>query len=209
MVSAMLTQKVPHPVEALVFGGSAGAIRALLYLLPPLSAVTTVPIITVVHLPPRRPSLLPEVFSERCALPVREPCDKEPVVRGIWFAPSDYHLLIEKDRAFSLSLDEPHLHSRPSIDALFESAADCYGPALVGAILTGASRDGARGARTIGHHGGLCFALITDEAGDFSTMPRAAIEEGATPASLEELAGALLLLCKHQQPEGIYVEKHS
>jgi two-component system chemotaxis response regulator CheB len=101
-------------------------------------------------------------------------------------------------------LDEPHLHSRPSIDALFESAADCYGPALVGAILTGASRDGARGARTICHHGGLCFALNSDTSADPSTMPLAAIEEGATPASLDELAGELRLLCEHQQNGGSF-----
>jgi two-component system chemotaxis response regulator CheB len=205
----MLTQRPAHPVEALVIGGSAGAIRALLYLLPTLSAVTTVPIIIVVHLAPRRPSLLPELFSERCALPVREPCDKEPVVRGIWFAPSDYHLLIERDRTFSLSLDEPHLHSRPSIDTLFESAADCYGPGLVGAILTGASRDGARGARTICHAGGLCFALNPDATSDISTMPRAAIEEGATSVSLDELMDDLRFLCDLQQTEGTFVEKHS
>ena len=205
----MLTRRTAHPVEALVVGGSAGAIQALLYLLPPLSAVTTVPIITVVHLPPRRASLLPELFSERCALPAREPCDKEPVVRGVWFAPPDYHLLIEKGRTFSLSLDEPHLFSRPSIDALFESAAHCYGPTLVGAILTGASRDGASGARTICHHGGLCFALNPDGTDYLSTMPRAAIEEGATAASLDELAHVLRFLCEHHRTEGTSVEKHS
>jgi two-component system chemotaxis response regulator CheB len=142
-------------------------------------------------------------------LPVREPCDKEPVVLGIWFAPSDYHLLIEKGRTFSLSLDEPHLHSRPSIDALFESAADCYGDALVGVILTGASRDGARGVRCIRDHGGRCFALNPDRTDDLSTMPRAAIEAGATPASLDELANALPLFCEPHQTEGSFVEKHS
>jgi two-component system chemotaxis response regulator CheB len=205
----MLTLLATPPLEAVVVGGSAGAIQTLLHLLPPLSAVATVPIVTVVHLPPRRPSLLPELFSERCALPVREPCDKEPVTRGIWFAASDYHLLIEKDRTFSLSLDEPHLHSRPSIDALFESAADCYGPALVGVILTGASRDGASGVRAICRHGGRCFALNPDQSVDLSTMPRAAIEEGASPLSIDELTLALRLCCENHLTEGTSLEKHS
>ena len=205
----MLTLRATLPVEAVVVGGSAGAIQALLYLLPPLSVVTTVPIITVVHLPPRHPSLLPELFSERCALPVGEPRDKAPVGRGLWFAPPDYHLLIERDRTFSLSLDEPHLHSRPSIDALFESAADCYGPALVGVILTGASRDGARGARAIGRRGGRCFALNPDGTDDLSTMPRAAVEAGATPMSLDDLSSALRLCCETHLTEGTSVEKHS
>ena len=178
-------------LAAVVIGGSAGAIQALLQLLPAVVASTTIPIVTVVHIPPRLPSLLTELFSERCSLPVREPCDKEPVGPGIWFAPPDYHLLIEKDRTFSLSLDEPELHSRPSIDALFESAADCYGSALVAVVLTGASQDGARGVRAIGGRGGRCFALGSEGSADLATMPLAAVEAGAMRATLPELVGLL------------------
>ena len=160
---------------------------ALLQILPSVQSDAAIPIVAVVHLPPRRPSLLAEIFSERCSLPVREPCDKEPVTSGIWFAPPDYHLLIEKGGTFSLSLDEPDLHSRPSVDALFESAADCYGRALLAIVLTGASRDGARGVRAIRERGGLCFALATDGPDGVFTMPHAAIEQGATAASLPDL----------------------
>ena len=183
--------KDTRDVTAVVIGGSAGAIQALIQLLPAVGTGTTIPIVTVVHIPPRRPSLLTELFFERCSLPVREPRDKEPVMPGIWFAPPDYHLLIEKDRTFSLSLDEPELHSRPSIDALFESAADCYGKGLVGIVLTGASQDGARGVRAIRERGGRCFALGSEGPDDFTTMPRAAIEAGAARATLPELVGLL------------------
>lgn len=194
---------------AVVIGGSAGAIQALLQLLPGIQATTAIPIVTVVHLPARHPSLLPELFSGRCSLPVREPCDKEPVAQGIWFAPPDYHLLIEKDYTFSLSLDEPELHSRPSIDALFESAADCYGSALIGIVLSGSSRDGARGARSIRELGGRCFALETDLPNDLSTMPRAAVEEGAQPTTLADLAALLRGLGDTHHTEGSAFEKHS
>jgi two-component system chemotaxis response regulator CheB len=203
----MLKSGTPPQVEAVVIGGSAGAIQALLQLLPHTRPGATLPVVIVVHLPPRRPSLLAELFSERCSLPVREPCDKEPVTPGIWFAPPDYHLLIEKDRTFSLSLDEPDLHSRPSIDALFESAADCYGPSLVGIVLTGASGDGARGVRAVREQGGRCFALMPDATDDLTTMPKAASEQGATPVSLAELAEVLRAASDTHPKEGPSLEE--
>jgi two-component system chemotaxis response regulator CheB len=195
-------------VAAVVIGGSAGAIQTLLQLLPIIPATATIPIVTVVHIPARRPSLLTELFCDRCALPVREPCDKQPVTLGVWFAPPDYHLLIEQDRTFSLSLDEPELHSRPSIDALFESAADCYGSALIAVVLTGASRDGARGVRAIGERGGRCLALDSDGTSDLATMPRAAIDEGALAATLAELTDFFRALGESHHTEGSAIEKH-
>jgi two-component system chemotaxis response regulator CheB len=204
----MLTSITSAPIAAVVIGGSAGALQTLLHLLPAVRATATIPFVIVIHIPARRLSLLTELFSERCALPVREPCDKEPVTSGIWFAPPDYHLLIEKDRTFSLSLDEPDLYSRPSIDALFESAADCYENALIGIVLTGASRDGARGVRVIGERGGRCFALAPETAADLSTMPAAAIEQGAAPASLVELADLLRVASDIHHTEGPALEKH-
>jgi two-component system chemotaxis response regulator CheB len=205
----MLSSAESRGFSAVVIGGSAGAIQVLLQLLPVIDARTAIPFVIVVHLPARQPSLLTELFSDRCALRVREPCDKEPVAHGIWFAPPDYHLLIEKDRTFSLSLDEPELFSRPSIDALFESAAHCYGGQLVGIVLTGASKDGARGVRAICDQGGRCFAIHSDTSGDLATMPRAAIEEGAEPATFSELADLLRRAGDIHQTEGPALEKHS
>lgn len=179
--------------DAVVVGASAGAVEALTRILPELPAEARVPVVVVVHLPPNRPSLLPELFRPRCALRVQEPDDKQPVTAGtIWFAPSDYHLMIERDQAFSLSVDEPVRFSRPSIDVLFETAADAYGPRLCGVVLTGANDDGALGARAIRDAGG--FVVAQDPAlADSKEMPTATIAR-ANPqwiASLPQIADFL------------------
>jgi two-component system chemotaxis response regulator CheB len=112
-------------------------------------------VLVVLHLPRERPSLLVEIFGPKCALPVREAEDKEPVAPGtIYFAPPDYHLLVDQGPALALSVDEPVNFSRPSIDVLFESAAEVYGPRLLGVILTGASQDGAAGLAAVSRAGG-------------------------------------------------------
>jgi two-component system chemotaxis response regulator CheB len=176
--------------EAVVIGASAGAVEALKTLLTVVPKAARVPVVIVVHLPPNRPSLLPELFAPRCAARVREPEDKEPVSAGtVWFAPSNYHLLIERDRTFSLSVDEPVNFSRPSIDVLFESAADAYGNALCGIVLTGANQDGSLGASVIRSDGGLVIVQDPNTA-EASQMPSAAISR-ANPqiiASIPEIA---------------------
>ena len=193
----MLTQVLPlaRKCEAIVIGASAGAVEALGVLLPSVPRAARVPVIVVVHLTPNRQSLLPELFAARCAARVREPEDKEPVSPGtIWFAPSNYHLLIEHEHTFSLSVDEPVRYSRPSIDVLFESAADAYGKNLCAVVLTGANDDGAHGARTVRAAGGL--VLVQDpETAEATMMPQAAIA-AANPqlvAPLPEIAEFLRL----------------
>src|SRR4051812_4678138 len=99
--------------EAVVMGASAGAIEALGQLLPAVPEDARIPVVVVVHLPANRPSLLPEVFAPRCPSKVAEPFDKQPMTAGhIWFAPSNYHLLIEADRSFAFSTDLPVNFSR-------------------------------------------------------------------------------------------------
>jgi two-component system, chemotaxis family, protein-glutamate methylesterase/glutaminase len=166
----------PRRADAIVIGASAGAVESLSELLPPLSVALSVPVVVVVHLPPRRPSVLPGLFQTLCSAPVAEPVDKQPVAAGtIWFAPPDYHLLIERDHTFALSVDPPVKFSRPSLDVLFESAADCYGARLAAVVLTGASDDGARGAQRVRAAGG--HVLVQDPALALArTMPEAAIE---------------------------------
>jgi two-component system chemotaxis response regulator CheB len=184
------------PAQAVVIGASAGAVQALTRILPPLPAGYPLPVMIVVHVPADRRNALTELFQTRCALPVREAEDKEPIEPGvIYFAPPDYHLLIEADRSLSLSTDEPVLHSRPSIDVLFESAADVFGAALVGVILTGANQDGAEGLRAVAAAGGV--ALVEDPSNAFAqTMPEAALAacEAARPLSLDAMASYLLQL---------------
>ncbi len=121
------------PVRAVAIGASAGAVQALQAILPAMAAGYGLPVLVVVHVPSDRANMLVPLFQARCAITVKEAEDKEPAHPGvIYFAPSDYHLLVETDESLALSVDEPVNYSRPSIDVLFESAADAYGAGLVG-----------------------------------------------------------------------------
>ncbi len=131
-------------VQAVVMGASAGAVSALSQLLPALPKGYRLPILIVVHVPANPNTNLAGLFQPKCHVTVKEAEDKEPIVPGtVYFAPPDYHLLIERGRYVSLSVEEPVNFSRPSIDVLFESAADVYGRRLLGIILTGANHDAA------------------------------------------------------------------
>lgn len=145
-------------IEAVVIGASAGGIEALKKILPALPKTYPLPIIIVLHIPAGEPSLLPEVFRDKIKLKVKEANDKETIEPGtIYFAPSSYHLLIEENKTFSLSIKEPVLFSRPSIDILFQSAAKAYGESLVGILLTGANKDGAMGLKKIKEANGIAI----------------------------------------------------
>jgi len=181
--------------EAIVIGASAGAVQALSQILPRLPVSYPLPIIIVVHVP-ASPSGLVALFRTKCEMRVQEPEDKEPILPGtVYFAPPGYHLLVEADRSFALSLDEPVLFSRPSIDILFESAADSYRSALVGIILTGANEDGAAGAAAVGMAGGA--VIVQQPKGAFaSAMPGAALMRcpAAQALPLEKIADYLVRL---------------
>jgi len=168
--------------RAVVIGASAGALEALSAILPQLPAGYPLPIFVVVHLPADKKSVLAELLAAKCALKVQEAEDKDAIRPGhVYVAPPDYHLLIEEGDALSLSDDEPVLFSRPSIDVLFESAAEVYGPRLIGVVLSGANSDGADGAKAIASTGGV--VVVQNPKGAFSaTMPEAAIE--ACPSAL-------------------------
>ena len=152
-------------IDGIVIGASAGGIEALSVLLPALPATLRPSLFIVLHLPRERPSLLAEIFRTRCAVPVREAEDKEPAEPGtVYFAPPDYHMLVEKTRQIALSTDEPVHYSRPSIDVLFESAADAYGERLLGIILSGGNQDGAAGLQAIHRAGGVTVVQEPDNA---------------------------------------------
>lgn len=162
-------------LQAIVIGASAGGVHALSQILPVLPADFPVPVLVVVHVPARRDNALVELFAARCRLNVKEAEDKERLQGGtVYFAPTDYHLLVEAGGSVALSSDEPVHHSRPAIDVLFESAADAYGPALMGIVLTGANHDGADGLKAVGTAGGI--AIVEDPAtAEVPTMPIAAL----------------------------------
>ncbi|WP_438479560.1 chemotaxis protein CheB [Oleiharenicola lentus] len=194
--AAQQSKASPEPAECVVIGGSAGAIDALMKILPALPRGYPLPVLVVVHLQPTERSLLSEIFSQRCALPVKEAEDKEPIIAGtIYFAPPDYHLLVEADHTLSLSSDEPIYFSRPAIDVLFESAADAYGSALRAVILTGASSDGAAGLRTVQRLGGLGFVQRPDTA-EATMMPQSALDACPSAQSLKlpQIASVLAVL---------------
>jgi two-component system, chemotaxis family, protein-glutamate methylesterase/glutaminase len=162
-------------IEAVVIGASAGGVDALMVLLAGLPAGWRLPVVTVLHLPEQHESRLAEVFRTRLALRVSEAEDKDRIAPAtLYFAPPGYHLSIERDRSFSLSCEPPLHWSRPSIDVLMKSAADAYGPALAGVLLTGANDDGAEGLACIHRAGGLTAVQDPEEA-QVPTMPRAAI----------------------------------
>jgi two-component system chemotaxis response regulator CheB len=180
--------------RAVVVGASAGAIEALQVILPALPADFPAPILVVVHIPPDRRSLLPQVMQPRCALELREADDKEPALAGkVYFAPADYHLLVERDGRLSLSSEEPVQFSRPSIDVLFETAADAYGEGVIAVVLSGANSDGARGVARIARAGGRII-VQSPETAAATAMPLAALAAcpGAAVLPLSRIAEVLL-----------------
>lgn len=181
------------PIKAVVIGASAGAVQALMAILPALPASFGLPVLVVVHVPPDRDNVLVPLLQAKCRMLVKEAEDKEPVSASvIYFAPSDYHLLVERDQTLALSTDEAVNYSRPSIDVLFETAAEAYGPALAGFILTGANHDGAAGLRAVFDAGGL--VVVEDPASAYaSPMPIAALEAcpSAKTMTLDAIASYL------------------
>lgn len=185
--------------RAVVIGASAGGVEALAVLLPALPQDLAVPILIVLHQPRHRPSMIVDIFSARCRVPVREAEDKDPIVAGtIYFAPPDYHLLVDRGDGqlqLALSADAPVHFSRPSVDVLFESAADAYGAGVAGVILTGASSDGALGLAAIVDAGGR--AIVQDPAAtQVPLMPQAALHRvpSAEVRTLEGIAAWLATL---------------
>ena len=179
--------------SAVVIGASAGAVQALSHILPRLPQGYALPVLVVVHVP-ATPSGLAALLDAKSAIGVREPDDKEPIVPGtVYIAPPGYHMLVEEGRSIALSSDAPVLFSRPSIDVLFESAAESYGGEVLGIVLTGANEDGARGASAIAAAGGTILVEDPDTA-FAAAMPAAALARcpAAQSLSLDAIADYLI-----------------
>ena len=160
--------------EIVVIGTSLGGLEALRTLLAGLPSSFCVPVVIVQHRGKESEDTLTPLLQRRCPLVIEEAEDKQTIVPGyVYLAPRDYHLLVEPGR-FALSSDAAVNQARPSIDVLFESAADAYGSAVIGVILTGANADGARGAARIKQRGGL--VVVQDPAtAEARAMPDAAL----------------------------------
>ena len=183
--------------DIVVIGSSWGGLRALSAIVRDLPGTFPLPVAVAQHRSPDAPDgALAAVLGSHAHLPVREAEDKEPIERGvIYVAPADYHLLVERGR-FALSIDERVRFSRPSVDVLFESAADAYGSRVVAVVLTGANDDGAAGLAAVKRSGG--FTIVQDPAtAEKGAMPRAAIHRRIPDLvlPLDAIARRLVELC--------------
>jgi len=164
-----------HSSKIVVIGGSAGSLDVLFKILPQLQPTTRTVIIIVLHRGNSGDSSLTDLLSSKTVLPVVEVEDKDQILDGkIYLAPRDYHLLLEKDFTFSLDYSEKINFSRPSLDVTFESAADVFGSAVIGIILSGANEDGTNGLRIVKMKGGTLIAQDPDTA-SMQVMPQFAI----------------------------------
>jgi two-component system chemotaxis response regulator CheB len=165
--------------ELIVMGASWGGLAALETVLRALPRDFRTPVAIAQHRAvDSGPGALPELLAHRSGRDVCEPGDKDAIQPGrVYVAPPDYHLLVEPD-GFALSTEAAVHFSRPSIDVLFDSAADAFADRLVAVILTGANADGAHGIERVRRRGGLTIAQDPDTA-ERRDMPAAAIATGA------------------------------
>ena len=185
-------------VDLIVIGCSLGGMHALQAIFVSLPKDFCVPIAIVQHRHKTSNENLPGFFRRTTSMRVVDVEDQQWIKPGfVYLAPANYHLLVERG-AFSLSVDDTVGHSRPSIDVLFETAADAYRETLVGVVLTGANADGARGVHQIKRRGGFVIAQdpLTAEA---PAMPQAAVNTGRVDRilPLEGIGPFLAELCEH------------
>ncbi|MES2829047.1 MAG: chemotaxis protein CheB [Bacteroidota bacterium] len=157
--------------DAFIIGGSAGSLEVLLKVLPILDINLSFPIIVVIHRKHGADSLLPDLLSSKTLLKVKEADEKEHIAAGsIYIAPSDYHLLIEQDKTFSLDYSEKVNYSRPSIDVTYQTAAEVYKNKLYCLLLSGSNTDGVNGLKSVKNWGGTAVIQDPDSA-QVSYMP--------------------------------------
>jgi len=184
-----------------VVGTSLGGLHALREILGGLPAGFSIPVVIAQHRVKSGGGDLAGLLQAVCPLRVWEPEDKEPLSPGmVYLAPPDYHLLVEPG-SLALSTEAPVNHARPSLDVLFESAADAYGEGVIGVVLTGSNEDGARGARRIQQRGGT--VIIQDPSAAVSgIMPAAAQARTGIirTYSLGQIARLLVELCPGSDP---------
>jgi len=187
--------------DVVVMGASWGGLKAFSVILPGLPGDFPAPVVIAQHRDDDSDDeLLARLLNRDTQLQIVDAEDKAPLQAGqVLLAPPGYHLLVG-DRHVELSVDEPVQFARPSIDVLFESAAEAYGPALMGIILSGANADGAAGLKAIGDRGGITVVQSLESA-EMIAMPAAALE--AAPGSLElNVPGLVDILRAHGEPNG-------
>ncbi|MGI4873795.1 MAG: chemotaxis protein CheB [Janthinobacterium lividum] len=190
-----------HPRDIVVIGASAGGVTALLALAKTLPADFPAPIFVVLHVAPDSPSIMPELLNSVSALEARHPHNGEIVRPGvIYMAPPDHHLLLEDDRVL-VTRGPKENRFRPSIDALFRSAAYTYGPRVLGVVLTGYLDDGTSGLWSVQRMGGLAIVQDPHDA-EQPAMPTNALEfvKADYLVSLAQLGALLVRLTLEPAP---------
>lgn len=188
-----------QPYELIVIGCSMGGMSAMEKIFAVLPETFPVPIVVAQHRYRTSGEALPSFLSRHSKLTVVDALDKQWIHPGnVYLAPADYHLMVDRAGELSLSVDAAVAYSRPSIDVLFESAAEAYAGRCVGVVLTGANADGARGAARIKQHGG--FVVVQDpKTAESTEMPEAAI--AATRVDrilpLDRIGPFLVELCRN------------
>lgn len=162
--------------QAIVIGASSGGLLALKRLLPALPEEFPCPILIVQHISPVSENYLTVILDKVSQIRVKEADEKEIILPGTaYIAPPDYHLLVEANKTLSFSVEDKVNYSRPSIDVLFQTAADAYKDHLIGILLTGANADGSEGMSYIKKRGG--FTIVQDPAeAESPFMPKSAIQ---------------------------------
>jgi two-component system chemotaxis response regulator CheB len=161
--------------DLIVVGGSSGSLITVLEILGNLKSSIDTSFVIVLHQLREKSALLRHILSSRTKIDTIEPVDKEPILKNkIYVAPPDYHLMIEENKIFSYSAEEPVNFSRPSIDVLFETAANVFKERTIGILLSGANSDGSVGLKKIKNIGGL--TIVQDpKTAEYRYMPDAAI----------------------------------
>ncbi len=164
-----------HKYKVIVIGVSTGGTKALKTILSVLPSRFALSVIIVMHRHKDADGYLEQSLDNECKMRVKQADAREEIKAGVvYVAPPNYHLLIEDDGSFSLSVAGAVNYARPSVDVVFESAAEVYGKGLIGVVLTGANKDGSQGLKKIKEAGGLAIVQIPEKS-EVSDMPRAAI----------------------------------
>lgn len=178
--------------DILLIGASAGGVQALSTVVGGLPRDLPAAVFVVLHIAPYGRSAMPSILSRAGVLPATHAEDGEPIEPGrVYVAPADHHLMLEPGRV-RLSRAPTENGQRPSVDVLFRSAAQAYGPRCIGVVLTGNLDDGTIGLAVVKKYGGLAVAEDPEDA-DYPSMPRSAIQNVAVD-HVSPLAGLAPLL---------------
>ena len=171
----MEENKIISGCKVVIIGGSAGSLNALMQILPDLTQLNGYAIVIVLHRKSTDDQTLEELIALKSTVSVTIVEDKVVLLLGsIYIAPSNYHLLFEKNDTLSLDISEKINYSRPSIDVSFESASEIYGEALTGILLSGSNTDGTYGLKAIKAAGGT-IVVQNPTVAEMPFMPHNAI----------------------------------